>query len=156
MRPTPYRGVGLSRRPADSADRLGHRDHVGALVIHSLMYGPQAAFIAEQFSPRLRCTGSSLACTLAGVIGGAIAPLLFTTLLGTHHVWTPLAIYIALTAALTVTGLFLGRDAAPAHSEEPAPLLFRCHAAQPHADAVGRGRVGERTARTPRDRPTRK
>ena len=27
-----------------------------ALVFHSFMYGPQAAFIVEQFSPRLRST----------------------------------------------------------------------------------------------------
>ncbi|MGR3933274.1 MFS transporter [Streptomyces sp. BRA346] len=92
---------------------------VGALVIHSLMYGPQAAFIAEQFSPRLRYTGSSLAYTLAGVVGGAVAPLLFTTLLGTYHAWQPLALYIALTAVVTVAGLWLGRDAAPAEDEEP-------------------------------------
>ncbi|QKV95366.1 MHS family MFS transporter [Streptomyces sp. NA02950] len=92
---------------------------IGGLVIHSLMYGPQAAFVAEQFSPRLRYTGSSLAYTLAGVVGGAVAPLLFTTLLGTYHAWVPLAVYIAITAALTVTGLGLGRDPAPARDEEP-------------------------------------
>ncbi|MFI0778894.1 MFS transporter [Streptomyces sp. NPDC021212] len=92
---------------------------VVALVIHSLMYGPQAAFIAEQFSPRLRYTGSSLAYTLAGVVGGAVAPLLFTTLLGTYRAWLPLALYIAVTAVATVAGLWLGRDAAPAEDEEP-------------------------------------
>ncbi|MEU8823688.1 MFS transporter [Streptomyces sp. NPDC048636] len=92
---------------------------IGGLVIHSLMYGPQAAFVAEQFSPRLRYTGSSLAYTLAGVVGGAVAPLLFTTLLGTYHAWVPLAVYIALTAALTVTGLWLGRDPVPAKEEGP-------------------------------------
>ncbi|WP_431773378.1 MFS transporter [Streptomyces cucumeris] len=92
---------------------------IGGLVIHSLMYGPQAAFVAEQFSPRLRYTGSSLAYTLAGVVGGAVAPLLFTTLLGTYHAWVPLALYIAITAVLTVTGLWLGRDPATAAEEEP-------------------------------------
>ncbi|MFG2580477.1 MFS transporter [Streptomyces malaysiensis] len=95
---------------------------VGALVIHSLMYGPQAAFVAEQFSPRLRYTGSSLAYTLAGLIGGAIAPLLFTALLGTYHAWVPLAIYIAITAVVTVIGLWLGRDPGSAEDEEPLPL----------------------------------
>lgn len=95
---------------------------VGALVIHSLMYGPQAAFVAEQFSPRLRYTGSSLAYTLAGLIGGAIAPLLFTALLGTYHAWVPLAIYIAITAVVTVIGLWLGRDPDSAEDEEPLPL----------------------------------
>ncbi|HET6855889.1 MAG TPA: MFS transporter [Streptomyces sp.] len=91
---------------------------VVALAIHSLMYGPQAAFIAEQFSPRLRYTGSSLAYTLAGVIGGAVAPLLFTALLGAYDSWIPLALYIAVAAAVTITGIRLGRDA-DSSEEEP-------------------------------------
>ncbi|MFF2186253.1 MFS transporter [Streptomyces sp. NPDC058155] len=83
---------------------------VVALGIHSFMYGPQAAFIAEQFSPRLRYTGSSLAYTLAGVIGGAVAPLVFTALLDAYNTWVPLALYVAGTAVVTITGLSLGRD----------------------------------------------
>ncbi|MFE3248352.1 MFS transporter [Streptomyces sp. NPDC059209] len=83
---------------------------VVALAIHSFMYGPQAAFIAEQFSPRLRYTGSSLAYTLAGVIGGAVAPLVFTALLDAYDSWVPLALYVAGTAVVTITGLCLGRD----------------------------------------------
>ncbi|WP_432178842.1 MFS transporter [Streptomyces sp. NBC_00063] len=83
---------------------------VVALVFHSAMYGPQAAFIAEQFSARLRYTGSSLAYTLAGVIGGAVAPLLFTALLDAYDSWIPLALYVAGTAVVTIAGLCLGRD----------------------------------------------
>ncbi|MGW2342392.1 MFS transporter [Streptomyces sp. NPDC001661] len=98
-----------------------------ALVLHSLMYGPQAAFIAEQFSPRLRSTGSSLAYTLAGLIGGAIAPLLFTALLGSFDSWVPLAIYVAVTAVVTVTGLLLGRDAEAA-TDEDAELVAQASA----------------------------
>jgi len=33
-----------------------------------MMYGPQAAFITEQFPSRVRYAGSSLAYTLAGVV----------------------------------------------------------------------------------------
>ncbi len=91
---------------------------VVALAIHSLMYGPQAAFIAEQFSARLRYTGSSLAYTLAGVIGGAVAPLLFTALLDAYDSWIPLALYVALTAVVTIVGLCLGRDGNPADDED--------------------------------------
>ncbi|MEU6097151.1 MFS transporter [Streptomyces sp. NPDC047079] len=91
---------------------------VVGLAIHSFMYGPQAAFVAEQFSPRLRYTGSSLAYTLAGLIGGAVAPLLFTSLLGSYDSWVPLALYIAATAVVTLVGLCLGRDAAHAEREE--------------------------------------
>ncbi|WP_328538952.1 MFS transporter [Streptomyces sp. NBC_00344] len=94
---------------------------VVGLMLHSLMYGPQAAFVAEQFSPRLRYTGSSLAYTLAGLIGGAVAPLIFTALLGTFHVWVPLALYLAVAAAVTVTGLCLGRDADPAEDADLTP-----------------------------------
>lgn len=80
------------------------------LVCHSFMYGPQAAYVVEQFSPRLRSTGSSLAYTFAGVIGGAIAPLMFTLLLGAFGSWVPVALYLALACALTLIGLALGRD----------------------------------------------
>lgn len=90
------------------------------LAIHSFLYGPQAAFIAEQFSPRLRYTGSSLAYTLAGIIGGAVAPLLFTALLSAYDSWVPLAVYIAVTAAVTVTGVRLGRGADAAVEEDTA------------------------------------
>ncbi len=91
---------------------------IGALVIHSMLYGPQAAFVAEQFSPRLRYTGSSLAYTLAGLIGGAVAPLIFTALLGSFGTWLPLAGYIVVTAVLTVGGVLLGRDADHAEDED--------------------------------------
>lgn len=80
------------------------------LVCHSFMYGPQAAYVVEQFSPRLRSTGSSLAYTFAGVIGGAIAPLMFTLLLGAFGSWVPVALYLALACALTLIGLALGRN----------------------------------------------
>lgn len=91
---------------------------VVGLVIHCFLYGPQAAFIAEQFSPRLRYTGSSLAYTLAGIIGGAVAPLLFTTLLSAYGSWLPLALYVAVAAAVSLAGVFLGRDPEAAVDED--------------------------------------
>jgi MFS family permease len=83
---------------------------VVALVIHAALYGPQAALITEQFSPRLRYTGSSLAYTLAGVIGGAPAPLVLTALLSWTGSWLIIAAYLVLTAVLTMVGLWLARD----------------------------------------------
>jgi hypothetical protein len=58
----------------------------------------------------LRYTGSSLAYTLAGVIGGAIAPLVFTALLATFDTWLLVAVYVAIACVVTLTGLYLGRD----------------------------------------------
>lgn len=94
------------------------------LLCHSFMYGPQAAYVVEQFSPRLRSTGSSLAYTFAGVIGGAIAPLMFTLLLDAFGGWVPVALYLTLACALTLLGLALGRDSDPgedyAYTTDPA------------------------------------
>ncbi|MGP4018075.1 MFS transporter [Saccharopolyspora sp. 5N708] len=79
------------------------------LIWHALMYGPQAAFVSEQFSTALRSTGSSLAYTLAGVIGGALAPLLFTSLFAYFDTWVAPAIYLAATCVVTLIGLSLSR-----------------------------------------------
>lgn len=81
-----------------------------ALAIHALLYGPQAALISEQFSPRLRYTGSSLAYTLASVAGGAVAPLVFTALLRGFNTWVMIAVYVAVTGVVTTAGTVLARD----------------------------------------------
>jgi metabolite-proton symporter len=73
------------------------------LIIHAMMYGPQAAFITEQFPTHVRYAGSSMAYTLAGVVGGGIAPAVFTSLLRTFQQTEPIALYA--TAALVVTGI---------------------------------------------------
>ncbi len=93
---------------------------VVALVIHAALYGPQAALITEQFSARLRYTGSSLAYTLAGVIGGAPAPLILTALLATFGNWWILGGYVVLSAVLTLVGLLLARDPVVETEEEAA------------------------------------
>ena len=46
-----------------------------SFVPHDLMWGPQAAFIAECFTPRLRYSGASIGFQLASVIAGGPAPL---------------------------------------------------------------------------------
>jgi MFS family permease len=92
---------------------------VVGLVLHAMAYGPQAAFITEQFAPRLRSTGSSLGYTVAGVVGGALAPLLLTSLnagLG----WAAAAVYVAVACVLSAVGLAIGRDHDPREDEELA------------------------------------
>jgi MFS family permease len=90
---------------------------VGGLVLHAAAYGPQAAFITEQFSPRLRSSGSSLGYTVAGVLGGAVAPLLLTSLQADLG-WAAAAGYVAFACLLSVVGLALGRDHEPAEEED--------------------------------------
>ena len=56
-----------------------------SLVPHDMLYGPQAALIAESFTGRLRYSGSSLGYQLASIIAGGPAPLIATWLFGTYH-----------------------------------------------------------------------
>jgi MFS family permease len=75
---------------------------VVAMIVHGIMYGPQAAFIAEQFPTRVRYAGSSLAYTFAGIVGGGIAPLVFAALLKWKQSTLWLSIYAALALLLTL------------------------------------------------------
>lgn len=87
------------------------------LTIHSFMYGPQGAFITEQFSPRVRATGSSMGFALGSTLGGAIAPLAFTALFDGFNFWVPVAIYVAIACAISIVGMIIGRNY-QAHEDE--------------------------------------
>ena len=66
-----------------------------SLIPHDMMYGPQAALIAEAFTPRLRYSGASLGYQFASVIAGGPAPLIATALFATYHTGYAISIYIA-------------------------------------------------------------
>ena len=86
------------------------------------MYGPQAALVSEQFEPRLRYAGSSLAYGLGGLLGGAIAPLTFALLLSQFGTWYPLAGYIALAAVATLVGVTLAGNPDPDRESDLASV----------------------------------
>lgn len=81
-----------------------------SLVPHDMMYGPQAALIAESFTGRLRYSGSSLGYQLASVIAGGPAPLIATWLFGTYQPSYAIAIYIAICAVITLVATAFMRD----------------------------------------------
>jgi MFS family permease len=85
---------------------------VVALTVHAMMYGPQAAFIAEQFPTRVRYAGASLAYTLAGIVGGGIAPMLSTALLQNYGTTLAVSSYAALALLITCVILLLVRERA--------------------------------------------
>jgi MFS family permease len=72
-----------------------------SLIPHNMQYGPQAALIAEAFTPRLRYSGASLGYQLASVIAGGPAPLIATALFATYHSGYAISIYIAACAAVS-------------------------------------------------------
>ena len=82
---------------------------VSGLTIHAFMYGPQGAFIAEQFPTRVRYAGSSLAYTFAGVFAGGIAPLAMTGLFREFGTTTVVVMYAATALLITITALAVAR-----------------------------------------------
>lgn len=85
---------------------------VVALTLHAMMYGPQAAFIAEQFPTRVRYAGASLAYTLAGIVGGGIAPMVSTALLQRYGTTLAVSSYAAVAALITCGVLLSVRERA--------------------------------------------
>jgi metabolite-proton symporter len=78
---------------------------VVAFAVHAAMYGPQAAFIAELFSTRLRYSGASLGYQLAGIPGGALAPILAVTLTSHFDSVYAVSIYVVVAVLITVIAL---------------------------------------------------
>jgi MFS family permease len=72
-----------------------------SLIPHDIQYGPQAALIAESFTPRLRYSGASLGYQLASVIAGGPAPIIATALFATYHSGYAIAIFIAACAVVS-------------------------------------------------------
>ena len=60
---------------------------IGMFAVGAIGSGPTAAFIPELFATRYRYSGSALAVNVAGVIGGALPPLIAGTLMATYGSW---------------------------------------------------------------------
>ena len=83
---------------------------VFSMVPHSMVYGPQAALIAERFTPRLRYSGCSLGYQLASIIAGGPAPFIATALFAAFGSSFPIALYILGCAIVGVTATALLTD----------------------------------------------
>ena len=66
------------------------------------MYGPEAALIAEAFTPRLRYSGASIGYQLASIIAGGPAPFISTWLFATYHSTVPIGIYVVICAVISI------------------------------------------------------
>jgi MFS family permease len=86
------------------------------LSVHAFMYGPQGAFIAEQFPARVRYAGSSIAYTFAGVFAGGLAPLAFTKIYQLGKQTGPIVVYAGVALAITVVALL---KAPAVHANRP-------------------------------------
>jgi len=82
-----------------------------SLVPHDMMYGPQAALIAESFTGRLRYSGASLGYQLSSLIAGGPAPLIATALMSRYHSAWPIAgfIFVCSIISLIATSMLSDR-----------------------------------------------
>ncbi len=83
-----------------------------ALVFHAAMYGPQASFIAEMFPAQVRYSGASMGYQLAGVVGGALAPIVATALLSSFHSSVAVSVYTGAVLLLTVACVAIAKETA--------------------------------------------
>ena len=87
---------------------------VVGLMLHALMYAPQAAFFSELFGTSVRYTGASVGYQLASILAGAIAPLVAVALLKTTGVSDPnttaVGIYIAICSAITIVAVAFAKE----------------------------------------------
>ena len=99
-----------------------------SLIPHDMQCGPQAALIAEAFTPRLRYSGASLGYQLASIIAGGPAPLIATALFATFHSGYAIAVYIAACAVVSLISTALmpdytGRDISMEYDDARRPQI---------------------------------
>ena len=81
-----------------------------SLVPIMTMYGPEAALIAESFSPRLRYSGASLGYQLASIIAGGPSPFIATALFAAFHSSIPICLYIVACSVIGIVATALLTD----------------------------------------------
>jgi metabolite-proton symporter len=91
-----------------------------ALFFHAAMYGPQASFIAELFPTKVRYTGASLGYQGAGILGGALAPIISTALLDRYESTIPVSLYVAAMLLISIVCVVLAPETAHVDPDELA------------------------------------
>jgi MFS family permease len=93
-------------------------------LLNAMMYGPQAALFAELFTTRVRYSGASLGYQLGSVFGGAIAPIIATTILSRYHSSVGISAYVAVACAVSLVSVALLKETyrVELHKEATASL----------------------------------
>jgi MFS family permease len=112
---------------------------LGGLIIQacrSAVYGPQSAYFAEQFSTRMRYSGSSLAYQFAAILGG-MAPLACTALVATTGSVHSVAVFVIVLAMVSFACSYLMTEtlrSGPRRNDVLSPpLTVKVKVAQPRS-----------------------
>jgi metabolite-proton symporter len=79
------------------------------MFLMGMTYGPLGTALSEIFPPAVRYTGSSLAFTLAGILGASLTPYLATTLAKSYGL-SAVGYYLAIAALITFAALAAARS----------------------------------------------
>ena len=79
------------------------------LSLMGLTYGPLGTVLSEMFPTPVRYTGSSLAFSIAGIVGASLAPYAATYLASTYGLQY-VGYYLSVSAVLTLVGLLMIRE----------------------------------------------
>ena len=81
---------------------------------HAAMYGPQASFLSEMFSARVRYSGASLGYQLASIFAGGLSPLVATYLLKkgieANKAYAYIAYYMIGLVVITAVSVYFAKE----------------------------------------------
>jgi MFS family permease len=85
---------------------------VVGLILHSLMYAPQAALFSELFGTSVRYTGASAGYQLASIVAGALVPIIALKLLGSTDDpnTVAVAIYMLVASVITIVAVLAAKE----------------------------------------------
>ncbi len=93
---------------------------IGTLLIFGIAYGPAGALLPELFQARYRYTGAGMGYNLAGILGGAIPPLIAAPLIaGPGSIWVGVMLAVLSSISVFCTYLIVEtKDKSMAHAAE--------------------------------------
>lgn len=93
------------------------------LFIHAALWAPLATFLPSMFPVQVRYTGAGLGFQAAGIVGGALAPVIATSLLNEYDTSLAVAVYVAVGLIFTVVavGVYRNHEVQPAAQASPQP-----------------------------------
>lgn len=80
------------------------------LFIHAFMYAPQPAIMSEMFPTRMRYSGVSLGYQVTSIVAGSLAPIIAVALLSAYGSYVPVAVYLAIAAAVSLVAVVSMRE----------------------------------------------
>ncbi|EME98888.1 Permeases of the major facilitator superfamily protein [Streptomyces mobaraensis NBRC 13819 = DSM 40847] len=94
---------------------------VVAMLAFMIAFAVVGAYLLELYAPRVRCTGATVGYNLAGILGGAVTPLVATAVTrGDRPPWG-VAVYLVAVALLSLVCFALLPETRPASTEETRP-----------------------------------